>query len=175
VVISYHTYETYQTPIAVEREQYYATGLITPFVVFDGTNSVFETNFQAYVTRYKQAYDVARSVAPLFNLEIISASASATAGSIELRVITADTIPGDDIMLFASILEDSLPGAYTTFTSVCRDLLGFTVQMAYPDTLDTTITFSHAIPVHLMTTVVFVQDVGTKEVLGATRSIFVEE
>lgn len=159
----------------MERKEYYATGLIEPFVVFDGTNSVFEPNYQAYVTRYTQAYEVARAAAPLFNLEIVNASASETAGSIELRVITADTIPGDEIMLFASILEDSLPGAYTTFTNVCRDLMGFHVGMVYPDTLDTTITFAHAIPVHLMTTVVFVQDIDTKEVLGATRSTFSEE
>ncbi len=112
---------------------------------------------------------------PYFNLYINNATASPTTGSINLRIVTADTIPDDEIVAFVSILEDSLPGWYGTFYHVCRSLLQFPINLTYPDSLDTTITFSHNILVDKMNTVVFVQDMDTKEVMQAIIEKFEEE
>ena len=120
-----------------------------PYVIFDGT--------------------------PYFNLYINDATASPSTGSIDLTIITADTIPEDEIVAYVAILQDSLPGAYTTFMYLCQELYSFSVELTYPDTLDTIITFSHTIPVNDMKTVVFIQDIDTKEVMQSIISPFQEE
>ena len=175
MIISYHTNWTYQSTAAVEREEYYATGLIVPYAIFDGTIVVWEPSPDAYYPRYAQADSIARAVEPLFNIDILDATASTTTGSIEMRLVPTDTLPDDELAVFAAVVEDTLPGAYTSFMHVCRDLYKFPWQLSYPDSLDTTITFSHDIPVNQMKVVVFVQDIDTREVLQATRSYFQEE
>jgi hypothetical protein len=175
VVISYHTEWTYQSTAAVEREEYYATGEIIPYVIFDGTVVVWEASPSAYYGRYAQSDSVARTVESLFNIHILDATASATTGSLDLRFVPSDTLSDDNLMVFVAVLEDTLAGAYDTFMDVCRELYAFPWHLAYPDSLDTTITFSHNIPVSRMNTVVFVQDIDTREILQATQSHFQEE
>ncbi|UCC11287.1 MAG: hypothetical protein JSW02_07995 [candidate division WOR-3 bacterium] len=175
VVISYHVGQTYQSTAAVEREEYYGTGLLPPYVILDGAIIVWEASPNAYYARYAQADSVARTVQSLFNIYILDATASATTGSIELRLVPSDTLPDDELAVFAAILEDTLIGAYDTFMHVCRELYTFPWQLSYPDSLDTTITFSHNMPVNRMKTVVFVQNIDTREIFQTTRSYFQEE
>ena len=174
-MISYHVNWTYQSTAAVEREAYYATGEIVPFVIFDGVLVVWEASPTAYYGRYAQADTVTRAVASLFNISILDATASATTGSMALRIVPSDTLPDDELRVFTAVLEDSLPGAYTTFMHVCHEMYSFPWQRSYPDSLDTTITFAHSIPVDRMKAVVFVQDINTHEILQATQSYFQEE
>lgn len=172
-VICYHIHDIYSTQEAEERWAFYDS-VIIPSVVFDGTEDVF-VEFPPFEEIYRDYVDLARGVTPYFNLYINNATASPTTGSINLRIVTADTIPDDEIVAFVSILEDSLPGTYGMFYHVCRSLFQFPVTLAYPDTLDTTITFSHNILVDKMNTVVFVQDMDTKEVMQAIIEKFEEE
>lgn len=172
-VICYHVHFRYSTPEAEERWAFYDS-VIIPSVVFDGTENVFVA-YPPFEEIYEDYIDLARGVTPNFNLYISNATASPTTGSINLRIVTADTIPDDSIVAFVSILEDSLPGTYGTFYHVCRSLFQFPVTLTYPDSLDTTITFSHNIRVDKMNTVVFIQDIDTKEVMQAIIKKFEEE
>ncbi len=174
-VISYHVHLTYESAAAEERHLFYDRPII-PTVVFDGMTQVF-LEFPPFTGVYRQVIDVARGAPPYFNLLISDASASQTVGSFNLRIVTADTIPDSDdgIVTFITILEDDLPGSYGTFNHVCRDQFHFPVDLSYPDTLDTTIVFQHSIPVSKMKTVVFVQNLDTKEIMQAIISPFLEE
>ncbi len=175
-VICYHVSQTYYTEEAEERETFYNTGFFVPFVIFD-TLVVWEANPDDYKNAYIERIELARGVPPYFNLYISDASASQTVGSFNLKIVTADTIqdPDDEIVTFITILEDSLPGFYGTFNHVCRDQFHFPMNLAYPDSLDTTIVFSHSIPIDKMKTVVFIQNLDTKEVMQAIISPFEEE
>lgn len=175
VVIGYHVHLTYESTAAQERHLFYDEPII-PTAVFDGTTQVF-LEFPPFTDVYRQVINIARASPPYFNLYISDANASQAVGSFNLRIITADTLPDpdDEIVTFITILEDSLPGFYGTFNHVCRDQFHFPVNLAYPDSLDTTIVFQHAIPVDKMKTVVFVQNLDTKEVMQAIISPFEEE
>ncbi len=173
-VICYHVHMTYESTAAQERHLFYDEPII-PTVVFDGTTQVF-LEFPPFTEVYRQVIDIARGSPPYFTLYISDANASQTVGSFNLRIVTADTIPDtDDIVTFITILEDSLPGSYGTFNHVCRDQFHFPVNLVYPDSLDTTIVFQHAIPVDKMKTVVFIQNVETEEVMQTIISSFEEE
>ena len=175
VVISYHPYNTYQTPAAVAREAFYNTGLTVPYVVFDGTNPVWEQNPTNYDSVFRQAIEVARTVTPYFNLYINSATASPSTGNLDFSIITADTIPDGEIIAYVAILQDSLPGSYTAFYKVCQELYAMPLELTYPDTLDTVITFPHAVPVEKLSAVIFIQDTLSKEVMQSISSTFQEE
>ncbi len=172
-VICYHVHLEYSTPEAEERWAFYDS-VIIPSVVFDGTEKVFVA-YPPFEDIYEDYIDLARGVTPYFNLYISNATASPDTGSVNLRIVTADTIPDDEIVAFVSILEDSLPGSYGTFYHVCRYLYQFPVTLTYPDSFDTTIIFSHNIRVDKMSTVVFIQDMDTKEVLQAIIEKFEEQ
>jgi hypothetical protein len=174
-VICYHVELKYVSTAAEERHLFYDRPII-PTVVFDGMTQVF-LEFPPFTEVYRQVVDVARGAPPYFKLLIGDASASQTAGSFNLRIVTADTIPysDDGIVTFITILEDGLPGFYGTLNHVCRDQFHFPVDLSYPDTLDTTIVFQHSIPVSKMKTVVFVQNLDTKEIMQAIISPFLEE
>lgn len=175
MVIAYHPHNTYQNPVSVEREAFYNTGLATPYVIFDGTVLVWEQNPANYDSVFRQAIEVARTTTPYFNLYVNSATASPSTGNLDFSIITADTIPDGDIIAYVAILQDSLPGAYTTFYKVCQELYSFPLELTYPDTLDTVITFSHTIPVSDMNAVIFVQDTLSKDVMQSIISPFQEE
>ena len=172
IVISYHPYSTYQNPVAVAREAFYNTGLTIPYVIFDGTIVVQEENPTYYDSVYRQVIEVARTVTPYFNLYINNATASPSTGNLDFSIITADTIPEGEIIVYVAILQDTLPGMYTTFCKVCQELYAFPLELTYPDTLDTVLTFAHTIPVDKMSAVIFVQDTLSKEVMQSIRSPF---
>ena len=173
-VICYHVHQTFMAPEAVERHQFYEEPLI-PTVIFDGTDAVFEPDPSPDI--YEQHIRAAQSVTPYFNLSM-DLTASQTTGSINLKIVTADTIPDDEIIGFITILEDSLRGEippFYTFDRICRDMFQFPVDLVYPDSLDTTITFSHSIPTNTMRAVLFIQDLDTKEVMQAIIQKFEEK
>jgi len=175
VVISYHPYNTYQNPVAVAREAFYNTGLPPPYVIFDGTIVAWEQNPADYDSVFRHAIEVARTVIPYFNLYINNATASPSTGNLGFTIITADTIPEGEIIAYVAILQDSLPGSYITFQKVCQELYAFPLELTFPDTLDTALTFAHTIPVDKMSAVIFVQDTLSKEVMQSIGSSFQEE
>lgn len=167
---------TYGDSISVMRHEFYGEPII-PTTVIDGTDSVF-IEFPPFLETYTQHIDFARGFTPYFNLSINAATASLTTGTIDLRIVTADTIPEGEIVAFVTILEDSLPGILEpsyTFDHVLRKMLQFPVDLVYPDSLDTTIVFTHDIPVDRMKTVIFIQDLNSKEVMQAILRPFEEE
>lgn len=175
-MICYHVHGTFESSFAKERWAFYDTvDVIIPSVVFDGSDVVYEEDRTKYDSVFTAYIEVARTVTPYFNLYINSASASQTVGSIDLRIVTADTLPEDEIVAFVVITEDSLSGVFEPFCHVCRFGLQFPVTLTYPDTLDTTITFSHNIPPEKLKTVIFIQDMDTKEVMQSIISDFEEE
>lgn len=154
------------------RFDYYGSPLY-PTSIFDGTDEVFESNPDLYFTTYDQHIVAAKADTPLYNLEL-TATASANTGNLQLKIVTADTIPDDLILAFVAISQDSVHGMIKDFNYVCQQLDNFPVDLVYPDSLDTTIIFNHAIPVNQMRAVVFIQDMDTKEVLHAIASEFEE-
>jgi len=172
-VLCYHVHGTYQTVEAGERHLFYGEPII-PTTVFDGTDQVFVEN-PPFTTIFENHIRAALSVTPYFNLYITEATASLDSGRFNLKIVTADTIPDDEIVAFVAITEDSLPGVYDIFNHACRFLFQFPVDLVYPDSLDTTITFDHRIPVNRMKTIVFIQDMDTKEVMQSIIREFEEE
>lgn len=151
---------------------YYGSPLY-PTSIFDGTDEVFEPNPDLYFETYSQHIVAAKADTPLYNLEL-TATATTNTGSLQLKIITADTIPDNQILAFVAISQDSVHGLLKEFNYVCLQLENFAVDLVYPDTLDTTIIFNHAIPVDQMRAVVFIQDMDTKAVLSAIASEFEE-
>jgi hypothetical protein len=171
-VISYHPYHTYQTSAAIAREAFYNTGLTVPYVIFNGTIVIWEEDPTDYVSVYQQAMEIGRTNPTYFDLEVDSVTADSMTGSFDLRITATFTVPDHDISTFIALLEDSLPGAYTTFISVCDTLFDFPLEMAYQDTFDTTITFDHSIDPSKMKAVVFIQDMDSLYVYAAKRIQF---
>ncbi|MGB3340047.1 MAG: hypothetical protein WBB37_01015 [bacterium] len=172
MVISYHPHNTYQNPAAVAREAFYNTGLTTPFVIFNGTHVVWEQSPANYVSVFRQAVEIGRTDLTFFDLEVDSITSDSMTGSFHLRIIATFTVPERDINTYIAVLEDSLPGAYTTFISVCDTLYDFPLEIAYQDTFDTTITFEHSIEPNRMRAVIFVQDMDSLYVYAAKRIQF---
>jgi len=164
--------KNYYLQEAHDREVFYNTGLSVPFVIFDGTEVVWEASPANYDSVYAEYIDAARRKVPYFNLSVDSAVASPTVGRFDLKIVAADTIPDDEILAFVAITEDSLPGNPFTFMHVVRSLQQFPLDLAYPDSLDTTITFSHNIPPDNMKTVIFIQNMDTKEIMQAIMREF---
>jgi hypothetical protein len=102
------------------------------------------------------------------------ATATASAGDIQITIITTDTIPAGQMLAFAAICQDSIRGNVKDFNYVCEELYRFPIELSFPDTLDTAITFSHAIPVDKMRAVVFVQNMDTKEIMHSATTQFEE-
>jgi hypothetical protein len=147
---------------------------IYPTVIFDGTDEVFEQNPNAYFTTYVEHIIAAKADTPRYNLEL-TATATANAGNLELKIVTADTIPSGQMIAYVVICEDNIPGMLHFFNYVCQELYMFPVNLVYPDSLDTNIVFNHNIPVDQMTAVVFVQDTTSKKVMHAATKHFEEE
>jgi hypothetical protein len=140
-MISYHVGQTYVNQVAQQRETYYEPGVVVPFAIFDGTNVVWEANPNAYEDVYTEAFTIARTVTPLFNISIADPVTSETQASFELELVPTDTLPDDELCAFVAICEDSLPGAYTTFMHLCRDLQEIHLSIVYPDTLNEPVVF----------------------------------
>jgi hypothetical protein len=91
---------------------------------------------------------------------------------VQIKITPADTLAHAFCQAFVAICQDSLPG---NFNYVLRQLYSFPVNLVYPDSLDTTIVFTHSIPINKMNSVLFMQDMNTKKVLQATKTKFTEE
>jgi hypothetical protein len=133
------------------------------------------TDPNKYDSLYRAYIEVARSTPPYFYFYLSNADVTSTTGSFDLRIIVADTLPDAEITGFISVMEDSLGGAYTTFVNVCRSLYEFPVELAYPDTFDTTITFSHSIHPDKIKAAVFFQNMNTKEIMQSIMEKFEED
>lgn len=147
---------------------------IYPTVIFDGTDEVFEQNPNAYFTTYDEHIIAAKADTPHYNLEL-TATATPNAGNLQLKIVTADTIPAGPMIAYVVICQDSIPGMLGLFSYVCQQLYTFPVTLVYPDSLDTNIVFNHGLPIEQMTAVVFVQDTTSKKVMHAITKQFEEE
>jgi hypothetical protein len=172
VIVSYNI--SY-SPVELDtvRSRYYQIHA-TPTLVFDGSDKVFESNASAYESTFTNHIRAARSVAPIFNLNL-SAQANATTGNLHIKIVAADTVPDDTILAFVAVCQDSVHGFMRDFHYVCQKLFSFPVYLSYTDSLDTVINFSHSLPVAKMNGVLFVQDMNTKKVLQATKAKFTED
>ena len=158
-------------PQIAERKQYYDIP-IYPMLVFDGTDVLFEPNLNAYDSVFNQHIQVAKSFAPIFNLSL-EGNATPSSGNLHIKITPADTLHHDSVFAFVTVCEDSVLGDMGgRFNFVIRQFYTFPIDFVYPEELDTTITFSHSIPIDKMRGVLFVQDVHTKKVLQAIKSKF---
>jgi hypothetical protein len=174
-IISYnHTF----SPVNIqnERESLYGISVLNyPTIVIDGTDEVFESNPDAYLTTYNSHIQAAKADTPQYNLELTT-TATQNAGNMQLRIITTDSIPAGNILTYVAICQDSIPGfASPSFNYVCQQLFSFPLDLVFPDTLDTTIVFSHSVPVEQMTAVIFIQNMDTEKVMHAITKHFEEE
>jgi hypothetical protein len=138
-------------------------------VIFDGTDRVFESNPDMYFTVFNQHIIAAKADTPLFNLTF-SASSTADSTYLQIKIVATDTIPNDLIHAFIAITEDSIHGMSKHFNYVCEQMESFEVNLVYPDSLDTTIVFTPAIPISRRRAVLFVQDMDTKKILNAATT-----
>jgi N-methylhydantoinase B/oxoprolinase/acetone carboxylase alpha subunit len=145
-----------------------------PTVIFDGTDPVFEPNPNAYITTYTTHINAAKSITPSFNLNI-NAVASANTGNLQISILPADTFLHPSCQAFVEICQDSVSGFSKDFNYVARQIYSFPVNIVYPDSLDTTIVFTHSMPIDKMNGVLFIQDINTKKVLQAIKTKFAEE
>jgi len=171
VIIAYNGSFTAPEIDTTRKKLYEPPYMAYPTVVFDGTDVLFEPNQSAYGTSFNQHIIAAKSVTPFLNLSL-TANATVNTGNLQMKIITADTIPSDSILAFIAICEDSVSGYAKDFNYVVRQLQAFPVALTYPDSLDTIINFTHSIPVDKMTGVLFVQNMNTKKVLQAIKSKF---
>jgi hypothetical protein len=170
-IISYnHTFG--DTAAIRPRDSLYSTP-IYPTAFFDGTDEVFEPDPGALFTTYYDHYIAAKSDTPNYNL-YLTATATASAGDLQLRIVTADTIPSGEMLAYVAICQDSIRGFSKDFNYVCMQMYRFPVDLVYPDSLDTTITFGHTLPVDKMRAVVFVQNMNTKKVMHSITKRFEE-
>jgi len=170
-IISYN--HTFSNPaVFSERDSLYGTP-IYPTAIFDGTDQVFEQDPNAFITTYTSFITAAKADTPRYNLEL-AANATASAGDIQITIVTTDTIPAGQMLAFVAICQDSVRGSAKDFNYVCEELYRFPIELGFPDTLDTAITFSHAMPIDKMRAVVFVQNMDTKEIMHSATKQFEE-
>jgi len=139
----------------------------------DGTDEVFEPNPDSLLTTYDAHVQAAKADTPQYNLEL-TATATPSAGNLQLMIVTADTIPAGEMITYIAICQDSMRGMMKDFNYVCQQLHSFPLDLVYPDSLDTTIVFNHSIPVDKMRAVVFIQNMDTKKVMHAITDDFEE-
>ena len=171
MVISFNHSCPPELPQIEERVLYYIAQPY-PTVVFDGTDKVFEPNINAFDTVYNQHIQAAKSIAPIYNLTL-NGSVTSNTGTLHINISPADTLQHDSVYAFVAVCEDSAAGDMGgIFNYVIRNFYSFPINLIFPDELDTTITFSHSIPVDKMRGVLFVQDVHNKKVLQAIKKHF---
>jgi hypothetical protein len=172
-VISYNYLPAFPyTPPEIHdaRWDFYSMGM-EPSIMVDGTDSVYAQG--NYYTVFKSYLEAARTVVPLFNMEI-TATADSGFGSVALRFVTADTLPGNNLIGCLAICQDSTRNIFNNFdfNYICKKFYSFPLNLVYPDTLDTTVTFTHNLLVNKLRAVAFVQDLDTKEILQAITTKF---
>jgi hypothetical protein len=140
-----------------------------PTAIFDGTDEVFEQDPSAFFTTYDAHITAAKADTPTYNLNL-TATATANAGDLQISIVTADTIPSGQMLAYAMICQDSILFDIKYSNHIVKEMFMFPLDLTYPDTLDTVITFSHTLPVDKMSGVIFVQNMDTKEIMhSATR------
>jgi hypothetical protein len=145
-----------------------------PLAVIDGADEAFEPNQDSLFSTYYRYIQAAKADTPQYNLEL-TATATQNAGDLELNIVTTTTIPEATILTYIAICQDSTHGVFLPyFNYVCQQLYSFPLELVHPDTLDTTITFSHSIPVSNMRAVIFIQNMDTKKVMHAITREFEE-
>lgn len=156
-IISYNT-DFVDSSIANLREHFYQVGFDHPSLWADGIKAPGDDS-----TAFVGTINTARSVPPKFNITL-TAQATASDGSIELNVITVDSFmtadsfqTADSIYAFIAVCQDSVHGNQKDFNYICRRLYFFPIAVPYPDTLDTTISFTHSFPVDKLHAVSFIQ------------------
>jgi hypothetical protein len=142
-----------------------------PTLVFDGTDMVREENIDAYYSTFLQHFLIAKSTAPLYNLSL-NGVVSTNSGTLHVKVMPADTLYHDSTNAVVVICQDSVQGMLGPQNWIASQFYTFPVSLFYPDSLDTTITFTHSIPVNKITGVLFMQDLNSKKVLQATKIKF---
>lgn len=145
-------------------------------VCFDGTDKVIVDSpgfppESTYYQVYAQHIISAKSYPPAYNLSL-NGSATSNSGNLNLKILPADTLIRNSVLAFVAICEDSVSGMTKDFNYVVRKLFSFPVNLVYPDSLDTVITFQHSISQNRMTGVLFLQDMNTKKVLQAVKTRF---
>lgn len=171
MIISYNHSILPVLPQIEERKEYYGIP-IYPTLNFDGTDVVFEPNANAYDTTFNQHIQTARSAIPVYNLEL-NGTATASSGNLHVKIAPADTFQYDSVYAFVAVCQDSVRGDLGGwFNYVIRQFYQFPISLMFPDSLDTTLTFTHSIPVDKMRGVLFVQNLQTKKVLQAIKTEF---
>jgi hypothetical protein len=168
VIISYN--HAFDIPESEARRQLYDMP-VYPTVVFDGTDKQFISDPSLYDSLFNQSIQVAKSAAPLYNLEL-NGMATPSTGSLSIKIWPADTLHYDSVYAFVAICEDSLRGIVRDFNYVARQLYSFPVDLFFPDSIDTMITFSHTTSPDKMRAVLFIQKLDTKNVLQAIGKKF---
>lgn len=155
-IISYNK-DFVDSSIANLRENFYQIGFDHPALIVDGNKTSDDS------ASFVPTINTARSVLPKFNISL-TAQANATDGSINLNIITVDSFltadsfqTVDSIYAFIAICQDSIPGILKDFNYICRQLYYFPIALPYPDTLDTTIIFTHSFPVDKLHALSFIQ------------------
>ncbi|MBE0432544.1 hypothetical protein IBX73_03650 [candidate division WOR-3 bacterium] len=134
---------------------------------------MFEPDPSAFFATYNAHITAAKADTPRYNLEL-AATATTTAGDVQIRVVTTDTIPAGQMLAYVAICQDSVRGFLKDFNYVIQQFYSFPIDLAYPDTLDTAITFNHALPVDKMRAVFFIQNMNTKKVMHSATMQFEE-
>lgn len=155
-----------------ERDSLYGSP-IYPTVIFDGTDEVFEPDPNAFLTTFDAHITAAKADTPQYNLEL-NAVATPTTGDIQVKIVTAGAIPTGQMRAYIAVCQDSVRGFVKDFNYVIQQFYTFPVDLVYPDSLDTAITFNHALPVEKMRAVVFVQNMDTKKVMHSATKQFEE-
>lgn len=166
VVVCYHLSGSYESSYSRDRQMFYNAGCSTPYVIFDGTTTVWEQNPGQYEEAYEAAFLTARDSLPSFALDA-RGMASSTSGMIAIQAIALQTMPEAARQVVAVVLEDSLAGVYGCHTKVCRYIASVVIDpcVTYPDTIQAVLPFNHTIPIHNMSAAVFIQDMSAKQIL----------
>ena len=124
-----------------------------------------------YREEFERSIDSARTVLPEFAF-MLDAHASVSQGTVNTNIIPCTETPRGDINVFLCVLEDSLDGWYGSYRRVVRDLYQFPLVITETDTFDTMIIFPHDYSPGNMSTVVFIQNLDTREVFQAISCRF---
>jgi hypothetical protein len=145
-----------------------------PVLEIDGTYEIHVENPSGYYSAYNDNIQYAKGAAPIFNLyaDAYIDSTDSTIGNVYLRIVTTDTLPPDSITACIVICQDSVDGAYKNFNYICKQFYSFPINLVFPDSTDTTITFTHSLLASKLKAVAFAQDVNTKEILQAITTKF---
>jgi hypothetical protein len=143
-------------------------------VDIDGTYEIHVENPNGYYSTYNDYIQYAKGAVPICNLYVDAYidSTDSTIGNVYLRIVTTDTLPTDSLAACIVICQDSVDGVYKNFNYVCKQFYSFPIDLVFPDSTDTTITFTHNLLAGKLRAVAFAQDINTKEILQAITAKF---